>query len=83
MCFFNPKIKMRGDVQPLKKATPTINTEKPVAKKLADADDVTKSVKFGDTARAASTAKSVGASDLKISLNQDKTGTTTGGMNVT
>tara|TARA_R100000742_G_C4205428_1_gene33312 strand:- start:319 stop:567 length:249 start_codon:yes stop_codon:yes gene_type:complete len=69
MCFFNPKIAKPSPLPPVKKALPTINTEKPVGKKLKDPDDVTKSVKFGDTARAASTAKSVGASDLKININ--------------
>jgi len=83
MCFFNPKIQsVAQNLEPLKKADPTVNVEKPVTKKLQTADEVTKSVKFGDTARAASTAKSVGANDLKISLNQNKTGTKTGGMNV-
>ena len=82
MCFFNPKIKTGADLSPLKKATPNIAQDELKSKKLQDADDVTKSIKFGDTARAASTAKSVGASDLKIPLNQNKTGTKTGGMNV-
>ena len=43
-------------------------------------NDVTQSIKYGDTARAASTAKSVGASDLKISLNTPKN-KQTGGIN--
>ena len=80
MCFFNPKLPKPSGLPPVKKALPTINTEKPVSKKLTDADDVTQSIKYGDTARAASTAKSVGASDLKISLNTPKN-KQTGGIN--
>jgi len=82
MCFFDPKVPKPSGLPEAKKALPTITTEKPVSKKLTDADEVTKSVKFGDTARAASTAQSVGASSLKIPLNQDQTGTKTGGMNI-
>ena len=51
-------------------------------KKLDTADDATKKVKFGDTARASAVAKKVGTNELKIPLNQNKTGTKTGGMNV-
>jgi len=82
MCFFNPKIKNPAPLPPVKKSDPNIKEAKLESKKLQDSDDVTKSVKFGDTARAASTAKSVGANDLKIPLNQNRTGTKTGGMNV-
>ena len=81
MCFFNPKLP-GAQIAPVAKADPVINTTKPVSKSLQTADDATKSVKFGDTARAASTAKSVGSDDLKIPLNQNKTGTKTGGINV-
>tara|TARA_R100000655_G_scaffold46430_1_gene83355 strand:+ start:164 stop:409 length:246 start_codon:yes stop_codon:yes gene_type:complete len=80
MCFFNPKVPSAPPLPPVAKADPVINTEKAVSKKLADADDVTKSIKFGDTARAASTAKSVGANDLKININTPKTNP--GGINV-
>ena len=81
MCFFNPKLP-GPQIAPVAKADPVIKTAKPLERKLQTADDATKSVKFGDTARAASTAKSVGSDALKIPLNQNKTGTKTGGINV-
>jgi|ETNvirenome_2_60_1030617.scaffolds.fasta_scaffold04650_2 hypothetical protein len=82
MCFFNPKIESKTTLPEVKKANPNVAQAELKTRKLQDAEDVTKSVKFGDTARAASTAKSVGASDLKININQNKTGTKTGGMNL-
>ena len=82
MCFFNPDLPDPPALPPVKKADPTIKTDLPQSKKLATSDEASKKVKFGDTARAASTAKTVGTSDLKIPLNTNKKGNKTGGVNV-
>mgnify|MGYP001225923166 CR=1 FL=1 len=82
MCFFNPKIETSGAaLPPAVKPTPTVK-QAPQAKKLDTAADATKKVEFGDTARAASTAKAVGTNELKIPLNQNKKETKTGGLNI-
>ena len=83
MCFFNPNIdKPTAAVTPTVKQMPTINTELPKAQKLDTAEDATKKVKFGNTARAASQAKQVGTSDLKININTPKTAQKSGGVNL-
>jgi len=83
MCFFNPKVETpkSAALPPAIKPSPTVK-QAPKAKKLDTADDATKKVKFGDTARASAVAKKVGTNELKIPLNQNKTGTKTGGINV-
>tara|TARA_R100001443_G_scaffold18420_2_gene29359 strand:- start:275 stop:526 length:252 start_codon:yes stop_codon:yes gene_type:complete len=82
MCFFNPKIDTPTAIKPTVKQMPTINTDLPQAQKLDTADAATKKVKFGNTARAASQAKQVGTSDLKININAPKTAQKSGGVNL-
>tara|TARA_A100000172_G_C2975891_1_gene87620 strand:- start:295 stop:546 length:252 start_codon:yes stop_codon:yes gene_type:complete len=82
MCFFNPKIDTPASVTPTVKQMPTINTGLPKSKKLDTAEDATKKVQFGSTARAASQAKQVGTSELKININAPKTAQKSGGVNL-
>ena len=83
MCFFNPNIdKPTAAVTPTVKQMPTVNTELKAGKKLETADDVTKKVKFGNSARLASTSKAVGAKELQININTPKTAQKSGGVNL-
>ena len=83
MCFFNPKVETpkAAALPPAVKPTPTVK-QAPEAKKLETADDASKKVEFGTSLKAASASKAVGTNELKIPLNQKKTGNKTGGINV-
>ena len=83
MCFFNHKVETpkSAALPPAVKPSPTVK-QAPQAKKLDTAEDATKKVQFGSTARAASQAKQVGTSELKININAPKTAQKSGGVNL-